>query len=309
MKNINIVIPCFNEKKNIKRLYNDLEYVLNKRIENFEIIFIDDGSTDGTREYLINMEREIPNVCVLLFSKNFGKDSAIKAGIDHSKNADAVIIMDSDLQHPPYLINEMLFYFYKGYNQVVAKRDRKGEAISKKFLSRIYYKFSTFFMEVDLYDGEGDFRLLSNQVIISLSNLNENQRFSKGLYNWVGYSKKTIEYENIQRYEGKSTFSIGKLFSYGIDSVVSFNSKPLRILMPISFIMFLLSSIYIVYILLQSIVYGISTPGYFTVIASILLFSSIQMISISIIGEYLGKIYMEVKGRPSYIISKEKNNY
>lgn len=305
MKKVNIIIPFLNEEKNLPNLLNALESIIKTRKEIFTVIFINDGSTDDGLDFLEKYHTKYFNISLIDFSRNFGKENAIKAGLDSSYSADAVIIMDSDLQHPPEMINILMKYYYLGYDQVIARRNRSGDPIIKKVLSKLYYKLSEYIMEVDIQDGEGDFRLISKKVVSEYNKLEEYQRFSKGLFSWIGFKKITVSYDNVIRDKGKSKFSLKMLTNYAIDSILSFNSKPLRILMPISMLLLFLSIIYIIYIFITSIFYGITTPGYFTIIASLLFFSSIQMLSISVLGEYLGKIYMEVKSRPSYIINEK----
>ena len=225
------------------------------------------------------------------------------AGYQHSEDCDAVIMIDADLQHPPELIPKMIEGYMDGYDQVVAKRDRTGEKQSRKIMTRIYYKVINRFVEdIELEDGVGDFRLLSQRAVNSLTELDECNRFSKGLYEWIGYNTKVFTYENVEREDGESKWSFGKLLNYGIDGLLSFNTKPLRAMIYLGLFVFFVSILYITFIFAGIILNGVNTPGYFSTIAAILLLGGIQLISIGVVGEYIGRIYYEVKARPKYIV-------
>ena len=232
------------------------------------------------------------------------------AGYQHSKDCDGVIMIDADLQHPPELIPQMIEGYMDGYDQVIAKRDRIGEKQSRKVMTKIYYKLINHFVEdIKLEDGIGDFRLLSQRAVISLTQLDEYNRFSKGLYEWIGYNTKVFTYENVEREDGESKWSFSKLLNYGIDGLISFNNKPLRAMIYLGLIVFFISLLYIGYISVGIMIRGVETPGYFSTIAAILLLGGIQLISIGIVGEYIGRIYYEVKQRPKYIVQATNFNY
>ncbi|MFU0831510.1 MAG: Glyco-trans-2-like domain-containing protein [Oscillospiraceae bacterium] len=215
-----------------------------------------------------------------------------------------MVIMDADLQHPPELIPKMIQYYHEGYDQVIAKRNRHGDKKSKSLAANLYYKFVNKIVDVDLTDGIGDFRLLSRKAVNALLSINEYNRFSKGLFSWVGFKKKIIEYENSPRIAGETKWNFKKLLSYGIDGITSFNNKPLRICFMLGAISILLGFFYILWTFIDIIRYGITVPGYFTIILAILIIGGVQLISIGVIGEYIGKIYYEVKKRPHFLIDK-----
>src|SRR5699024_8574972 len=229
------------------------------------------------------------------------------AGLKNSVNFDAVIIIDSDLQHPPELIPFMIEEFTKGYDQVIAKRNRVGESLIRKLPTRFYYWLINKFVDIPIPDGIGDFRLLSNKTVNSIVALNETQRFSKGIFSWVGYNQKIIKYDNVERQSGNSKWSVIKLLDYGVDGIVFFNNKPLRLMLYLGLITFFINLLYIIITFIQILTKGISEPGYFTIIFSILFLGSVQLISLGIVGEYIGRIYYEVKARPHYLIDEKSS--
>ncbi|WP_214307683.1 glycosyltransferase family 2 protein [Staphylococcus pseudoxylosus] len=304
---IRVIVPCYNEGEVIVKTYERLTEILSKDSQNhhydYDLLFVDDGSKDKTINYIQEMATKDEHVKFISFSRNFGKESAMIAGYQHSENCDGVIMIDADLQHPPELIPQMIEGYMDGYDQVIAKRDRTGEKQSRKMMTKIYYKLINHFVEdIKLEDGVGDFRLLSQRAVQSLTQLDEYNRFSKGLYEWIGYNTKVFTYENVEREDGESKWSFSKLLNYGIDGLISFNNKPLRAMIYLGLIVFFISLLYIGYISVGIMIRGVETPGYFSTIAAILLLGGIQLISIGIVGEYIGRIYYEVKQRPKYIV-------
>lgn len=217
-------------------------------------------------------------------------------------SGDCAIILDADLQHPPEFIPTMVAAFQEGYDQVVMRRDRSGEQFLRKIPTQIFYKLINSTVDVKLTDGEGDFRLISRDVIDSIVSLEEYNRFSKGIFEWVGYNKKTIPFKNMQRESGQSSFSSLKLIDYAIDGIISYNNKPLRICFYLGSVTMVLCLLYILMTLIQIMTHGIDEPGYFTIISSVLFLGALQLFSLGIIGEYIGRIYFETKKRPHYII-------
>ncbi|MBA4493056.1 glycosyltransferase family 2 protein [Paenactinomyces guangxiensis] len=301
---ISIIAPCFNEEEVLPQFYDEVTKVMNRTRYDYEIIFINDGSRDRTLEILRDLSKGDKKVNYISFSRNFGKEGAMLAGLNFSKG-DAVIIMDTDLQHPPELIPEMISYFEKGYDQVIAKRNRKGESFFRAFVSKIYYKCINQFVDITLADGVGDFRLLSRQAVNALLSLNEYNRFSKGLFSWIGFKEHMIEFENVNRTAGISKWSFLKLLNYAIDGLVSFNNKPLRIAIYMGLTVTLLDILYVLFMFIKTLLNGPDVPGYFTIIASVSLFGGIQLIFLGLIGEYIGRIYYESKKRPHYIVEEE----
>lgn len=301
MKLISIVVPAYNEEANIAAMYVKLAKELESLPYNYEIMFINDGSSDGTLQEILKLAEAHDNVKYISLTRNFGKESAMLAGLKRIKG-DAAIVMDSDLQHPPTLIGEMVQGYEEGFNQVVARRSRTGDTKVRSILSSLYYKLINSITDVDLQDGEGDFRLLSRKAIDAILALSESNRFSKGLFSWIGLSKKTINYENVLRTDGDSKWSFNSLVNYGIDGIISFNMKPLRICFYTGFLVLFLSLIYIFYTLYTILQEGVGAPGYFTTITAILLLGGIQLISLGVIGEYIGRIYNETKQRPHFLV-------
>lgn len=295
------MVPAYNEEENISSIHEHLVRELETVPYRYEILFINDGSRDGTLKEILKLAEQFNYVKYISFTRNFGKEAAILAGLKRVKG-DAAILMDSDLQHPPTLITEMLQGFEDGFHQVVAKRTRTGDPKVRAFLSGLYYKLINSITDVNLADGEGDFRLLSRKAINALLLLSESNRFSKGLYSWIGLSKKTICYENVLREGGDSKWSFGSLVNYGIDGIISFNTKPLRVCFYTGFIVLFLSLAYIAYTLYDITLNGVTAPGYFTTITAILVLGGIQLVSLGVIGEYIGRIYNETKRRPNFLV-------
>ncbi|NMM62783.1 glycosyltransferase family 2 protein [Clostridium sp. P21] len=304
---LTVVIPSYNEGNDIKFAYEKLVDVLKrcsiKQIYDYEIIFIDDGSNDNTLSVIKQFQVFDKNVKYISFTRNFGKEAGILAGLTYS-SGDAVILMDADLQHPPQLIPKMVDYYLRGYDQVIAKRNRIGDSKSKTFLSKLYYKIVNHFIDVKLEDGIGDFRLLSQRSVKALLSMGEYNRFSKGMFCWIGFNQKVIKYENQRRVGGTSKWNFRKLVQYGIDGILSFNNKPLRSTIYIGFLMMILGIIYLIYSLTRILIIGIDVPGYFTIISAILIMAGVQILAIGIIGEYIGRIYYEVKMRPHFLIQE-----
>lgn len=295
-----IVVPCYNEAKNMRKFYMELQKEFDQSAS-YEIIFINDGSTDQTEEQLRILSSEADNVFYISFSRNFGKEAAMLAGLEFS-SGEAVIIMDGDLQHPPSLIPEMIAKYQEGYDQVIAKRNRKGDSFVRSRLSSLYYRLINWFVEVELEDGVGDFRLLSRRAVQSLLSLREYNRFSKGLFAWIGFKETIIEYENVTREEGTSSWTFPKLLNYALDGLISFNNKPLRASIYIGLSLTSVSVLYVIVMLVQIIFNGIEEPGYFTMISAILILGGVQLTFMGLIGEYIGRIYYETKKRPHYLV-------
>lgn len=300
---VSFIVPCFNEAENIADLLASIQEEMKQEDYMYEVIFIDDGSTDGTLEEMERLSFVEEVVKYISLSRNFGKESCMLAGLHHAEG-DAIILMDADLQHPPELVHELLHHYEHGYDQVIAKRNRKGDSWARSKVSSLYYKIVNKMVDVELEDGEGDFRLLSRKAVTSLLTLSEGIRFSKGLYSWIGHDSITITYENEQRQNGESKWSTGKLLNYGIDGVISFNHKPLRMCFYAGAVILLLALAYIGYMFVNTLINGIGVPGYFTVISAVLFLGGVQLVCLGIIGEYIGRIYYETKQRPHYLVKQ-----
>lgn len=300
---ISIIIPSYNEEHNLAYIVKAIEREMQQIGEQYEILFIDDGSSDRSLEVLCQLAFEHEEVKYVSFTRNFGKEAAILAGLQHSKG-NAVIIMDADLQHPPAMIHQLIKGFEEGYEQVVAKRNRQGDSHGRVLFASLYYRLVNSLVDVRLSDGEGDFRLLSRRAVNALLTLSEGNRFSKGLYAWIGFEQKVICYENVSRFKGESKWSFSKLLNYGIDGIVSFNHKPLRMCFYLGAFILFLSILYISIIFFQIVKEGITVPGYFTTVSAVLFLGGIQLVCLGIIGEYIGRIYYETKKRPHYLIKQ-----
>ena len=303
---LSIVVPCYNEEFILPKFYEAIKATMSPLNITYEVVFINDGSRDGTQKTLEKFAEQDELIRFVSFSKNFGKESAMLAGLSYA-TGDYVLLMDADLQHPPSLIPVMLERAQEGYDQVIAKRNRKGEKLTRSLLTKTYYKFINSLIDVQLENGIGDFRLLSRQAVDAILSLKEYNRFSKGLFSWIGFNETVIEYDNIIREEGDSKWSFASLLNYGIDGVISFNNKPLRIAIYLGLAVTILDILYVLFMLVQITLRGIDVPGYFTTIAAILLVGGLQLFFMGIIGEYIGRIYYEVKRRPHYIVAKTAN--
>lgn len=300
---ISLIIPAYNEGENLIRMVYAVQEEMKQLSYQYELLFIDDGSTDDSLPIVQRLAMEYSAVKYITFTRNFGKEAAIIAGLQNA-TGDAVILMDADLQHPPTLIEKLIEGFEEGYDQVVAKRDRKGDSAIRTALSKMYYRFVNKAIDVELSDGEGDFRLLSRKAVNALLTLSEGNRFSKGLYSWIGLDRKVITYENQTRESGQSKWTFSKLLNYGIDGIISFNNKPLRICFYTGFLILILSLVYISITFVQVLKHGITVPGYFTTISAVLFIGGIQLVCLGIIGEYIGRIYYETKRRPHYLVKQ-----
>ncbi|WP_111719668.1 glycosyltransferase family 2 protein [Homoserinimonas sp. OAct 916] len=300
---LSVVVPCFNEEASIQRLVDVLTATLSSMVDSFEVILVDDGSRDGTLDRLRTVARRDDRFRYLSFSRNFGKEAAILAGLSEA-TGDAVAVLDADLQHPPALLAEMLPFLDRGYDQVVAVRTRTGDPAARTLASRLYYRLVNRMVDVKFEDGVGDFRVLSRKATNSLLALREYNRFSKGLFSWIGFATATVDYENVTRETGESKWGFRTLLNYGIDGILSFNSRPLRAAIHVGLVVMVLGVLYAAWVVVDAIISGVTVSGYVTTISAVVLFGGLQMILLGIIGEYLGRIYLETKARPHYILQE-----
>ncbi len=306
---LSVVIPCFNEEESLPRLVEVLEEQLGSLAPSFEVILVDDGSRDRTLSMLREVNRSHPRFRYLSLSRNFGKESAMLAGLSQARG-DKVAIMDADLQHPPSLLAQMLPLLESGdYSQVVARRTRTNDPVVRTALSRLYYKLMNRLVDVRLEDGVGDFRVLDKMAVRALLTLGETNRFSKGLFAWIGFPTAVVDYENVSREAGATKWRLRDLFNYGIDGVVSFNYRPLRMSIWFGMLVTLVAIGYAGWVLGDAILHGNSVPGYVTTICLVTGFGGVQLIVLGVIGEYLGRIYAETKQRPLFLLkeSSERN--
>jgi len=300
-----VIIPCYNEESNIKPLYSNLLKFIQQF--NYELIFIDDGSTDDTLHKIKTLATSDNRIKYISLSRNFGHQNALKAGYDHAMG-DCVICLDADLQHPPELITEMISLWHKGYKIVSTKRkEHQSTGFFKKVSSTIFYKTINALSEVKIEKGSADFRLLDKKVIDELKNLNEKFLFYRGLIPWLGFSQVQLEYFAAPRFSGKTKYSFSKMLHFASDGITSFSVKPLKISIYLGFIIAAIAFIYILYALYVAIFTHNAVPGWTSTIISVLFIGGIQLVMIGILGNYLGKLFIENKKRPNYII-KERND-
>lgn len=300
---LSVVVPCYNEEAVLDALFATLVEQLGEITPDFEVLLVDDGSRDATLKKLREFRRRDERFRYLALSRNFGKESAMLAGLSHARG-DAVAILDADLQHPPHLLAQMVPILDQGYDQVVARRTRTGDAAARSFASRLYYRGMNRLSEVPLEDGVGDFRVLSRTAVRALLALGEYNRFSKGLFSWIGFDTATVDYQNVARQAGESKWRMRDLINYGIDGILSFNTKPLRFAIYLGMTVAAAAFTYAVVVLIVGIFGGISTPGYVTLLCAVVGFGGLQMILLGVIGEYLGRIYSETKGRPHFLLKE-----
>ena len=302
---ISIIAPCYNEEETIEPFLRRIEEILTQINEPYEIVFINDGSRDNTLNVLINAKQNFKNIRIINFSRNFGKEAALTAGLDKARG-EAVIPIDVDLQDPPELIKELVARWREGYDVVLAKRaDRTSDSFAKRVSADLFYKLNGKISNVDIPNNVGDFRLMSKRVVEALKQLPENQRFMKGLFAWVGFKTFVIEYVREKREAGQSSFNGWKLWNFALDGITSFSTLPLRIWLYIGALVSFLSFLYGSFIILKTLIFGVDLPGYASLAVIMLFLGGIQLIGIGILGEYIGRIYSESKRRPSYIIEGE----
>ena len=302
---ISIIAPCYNEEETIEPFLRRIEEILTQINEPYEIVFINDGSRDNTLNVLLNAKQNFKNIRIINFSRNFGKEAALTAGLDKARG-EAAIPIDVDLQDPPELIKDLVARWREGYDVVLAKRaDRTSDSFAKRVSADLFYKLNGKISNVDIPNNVGDFRLMSKRVVEALKQLPENQRFMKGLFAWVGFKTVAIEYIREKREAGQSSFNGWKLWNFALDGITSFSTLPLRIWLYIGALVSFLSFLYGSFIILKTLIFGVDLPGYASLAVIMLFLGGIQLIGIGILGEYIGRIYSESKRRPSYIIEGE----
>lgn len=308
MEKISIVVPCYNEEKALPYFYKEIDKVSKKmKSLNFELLFIDDGSNDRTLDVLKDLAKKDKRVKYLSFSRNFGKESAIYAGLENS-TGDYVTLMDADLQDPPELLSKMYNCIKKeGYDSVGTRRvNRIGEPPIRSFFARCFYKIINKISKTEMVDGARDYRLMTRQMVDSIISMKEYNRYSKGLFSFVGFNTKWLEYENVERVAGETKWSFWKLLRYAFDGIIAFSTTPLWISTFIGILFCIISFIAIISIIIKTLCFGDPVGGWPSLVCIIFMVSGIQLFCIGIIGAYLSKTYLETKNRPIYII-KEKN--
>ena len=309
MNKISIIVPCYNEEDVLKIFYNKITEVSKTIDADFEYIFVDDGSKDKTLEILKEYSKKDNRVRFISFSRNFGKESAMYAGLKEA-TGDYVAIMDADLQDPPDLLKEMYeTLLTKEFDCVATKRKtRKGEPILRSFFSRMFYSIINKMTSTEIVNGARDYRLMSRKMVDSILEVTEYNRFSKGIFSWVGFKTKWIAYDNIERAAGKTKWNFWKLFKYSIEGITAFTTTPLVMSAVIGIIFCIIAFIMILFVIFKTLMYGDPVSGWPSTICIILFVSGIQLFCLGIMGEYLAKEYMEVKNRPIYIVKETEKN-
>jgi glycosyltransferase involved in cell wall biosynthesis len=303
---LSIVVPCYNEEAVIDLFDLRIRETLDALTIDYELCYVDDGSKDGTLERLRGIARNNQgSTRYVSFSRNFGKEAGMLAGLREA-TGDAVVVMDADLQHPPELIARMVEAYHLGHDQVIARRTREGDKKMRSAVSRLYYRMINKWVDVELTDGVGDFRLLSRQAVDALLSMPEYNRFSKGLFSWIGFDTVTFDYRNAAREAGETKWRFGALINYGMDGLISFNNRPLRLAIYAGLGLAGLAAAYAAVITVLAIIQGPSAPGYVTLLIAITGLGGLQMMMLGLIGEYIGRIYYETKRRPHFLV-KETN--
>ncbi len=308
MKLLSVIVPCYNEEENIRDFYDELfkntPFFQQKELE-VEVLYIDDGSKDKTAEEVRKLHKEDGRVRLVSFSRNFGKEAAIYAGLQKCKG-DLAVLMDADLQDPPSLLPEMYAYIEQGYDSVATRRvTRKGEPVLRSFFARMFYKLMNRISRTEIVDGARDYRLMTRQVVDAILSMTEYNRFTKGIFGWVGYKTKWLEYENIERRKGETKWSFWKLFLYSLEGIMAFSTAPLTVASLMGVLFCVLAFALIIFTIVRKLLFGDPTSGWPSLVCIILLVSGVQLFCLGIVGQYLSKTYMEVKNRPIYLVKEE----
>lgn len=305
---LTVIVPCYNEEENVKFFYEELmknqSFFTSKGLE-VEVLYIDDGSKDKTVEEVKKLRKKAENLHLVSFSRNFGKEAAIYAGFQKAKG-DYVVMMDADLQDPPSLLPEMFSYLEQGYDSVATRRvDRKGEPPIRSFFARLFYRLMNRISKTDMVDGARDYRLMTRQVVDSILSMSEYNRFTKGIFGWVGFETKWVEYENVERAHGETKWNFWKLFLYSIEGITAFSTAPLAFASIMGVLMCLCAFGAIIFIIIKTLIWGDPVGGWPSMVCIIFLVSGVQLFCLGIVGQYLSRTYMEVKRRPIYLVKEE----
>ncbi len=308
MKLLSVVVPCYNEEENVPYFYEELmkqEAFFHEKDIELEVIYVDDGSKDHTVEEVRKLHEKDLRVHLVSFSRNFGKEAGIYAGLSKAKG-DFAVLMDADLQDPPALLPEMYSYIEQGYDSVATRRvSRKGEPPVRSFFARMFYKLMRKISKTEIVDGARDYRLMTRQVVDAILSMKEYNRFTKGIFGWVGYETKWLEYENVERVKGETKWSFWKLFVYSLEGIMAFSTAPLAVASVLGVLFCFLAVVLIIFIIIRTAAFGDPTSGWPSMVCIISLLSGVQLLCIGIVGQYLSKTYMEVKRRPIYLVKEE----
>jgi len=299
---ISVIVPCYNEEKTVNLFYEEMSHVASTMDNDFEYIFVDDGSKDKTLELLVELAKKDTRVKYISFSRNFGKESAIYAGFENA-TGDYVVMMDADLQDPPSLLPEMLRYVTEeGYDSVATRRvTRKGEPPIRSFFARMFYKIINKISNVDIVDGARDYRLMTAQMKDSILSMKEYNRFSKGIFGWIGFNTKWMEYENVERVAGETKWNFWKLFKYSLEGIIAFSTVPLALASLFGIFFCFLSFVMVIFIIVKTLAFGDPVAGWPSLVCILFFISGIQLFCTGVMGQYLSKTYLESKRRPIYI--------
>ncbi len=304
-KKISLIVPCYNEEAALPLFYKETAKVLSTLDYDYELLLIDDGSKDGTLDVMKELAAADPNLKYLSFSRNFGKESAMYAGFCNAKG-DYVAVMDADLQDPPALLPKMLEILESGeYDSVATRRvTRKGEPPVRSWFARMYYKIINRISDTDIVDGARDFRLMKREMVETIVSMGEYNRFSKGIFGWVGFKTCWLPFENVERVAGETKWSFWKLARYGMDGITNFSQAPLLAASRLGFLMTFLAALWLIFIVVRKLIFGDPVAGWASTICVISFIGGLQLFFLGIIGEYIAKIYLETKHRPHYIVSE-----
>lgn len=308
MELLSVIVPCYNEEENVHYFYEELmknESFFKERALDVEVIYVNDGSKDNTVAEVKKLNENDKRVKLVSFSRNFGKEAAIFAGFEKAKG-DYVVMMDADLQDPPSLLPELFSYIDEGYDSVATRRvTRKGEPVIRSFFARMFYKLMNKISKTEIVDGARDYRLMKRVVVDAILSLGEYNRFSKGIFGWVGFETKWVEFENVERAHGETKWSFWGLVKYSIEGIVAFSTAPLSIASFMGVLFCVLAFVLIIVIIVRTSIFGDPTSGWPSLVCIISLISGVQLLCLGIIGQYLSKTYLEVKERPLYIVKEE----
>lgn len=301
-KLISIIVPCYNEQETVEHFYDEIIKVTDQIDYDFEFIYVNDGSKDQTVTLVKALRERDERVCLIDFSRNFGKEAAMLAGMEYSRG-DAVVVMDVDLQDPPSLLPQMVKFWEEGYENIYTRRrNRDGEPPIRSFFANAFYRLINKMSDVEIIDGARDYRLLSRRAVDDLVNLKEKNRFSKGLFQWVGYQGICLEFDHVDRVAGETKWSFMKLFNYAIEGITAFSNTPLRMATYTGVFVAFVAFAYLLFIFFNTVFNGNPTAGWSSMVCIMLFLGGVQLIFLGVIGEYIGRIYNEVKGRPNYIV-------
>lgn len=308
MSLMSVIVPCYNEEENIADFYQELlknETFFKEKGIDLEILYIDDGSKDKTAAEVKKLHTSDERVHLLSFSRNFGKEAAIYAGLQKSKG-DYVVLMDADLQDPPSLLPEMYSYIEQGYDSVATRRvSRKGEPKIRSFFARVFYRLMNKISRTEIVDGARDYRLMTRQVVDAILSMTEYNRFTKGIFGWVGFETKWLEFENVERNKGETKWSFWKLFLYSIEGITAFSTAPLAIASIMGVLFCIVAFLLIIVTIIRKLLFGDPTSGWPSLVCIISLVGGVQLFCLGIVGQYLSKTYMEVKKRPVYLVKED----